>query len=180
MLRRFLLLAVCAASTQAAGGMLDIDCRRLVSRADLVDDTPVSRSEEGMPVGNGRMGNLVRTASHTARSKLETRDHRILLTQEFAEGDFFCGSVVAVGMVGRDAEVRPANPGECRLVIQPGLGTFTVLMASAASFDRKPGVASSFPRAQRRSSSNAPCPHRTTGENARTQVNQPTHETSVD
>ena len=180
MIRRFLLLAVVATSTQAAVGMLDIDCCRLVSRADLVYDTPVSRSEEGMPVGNGRMGSLVWTTSHTARSKLETRDHRILLTQEFAEGDFFGGSVVAVGVVGRDAEVRPANPGERRLVIQPGPGTFTVLIASAASFDRKQDLASSLPRAQRRSSSNAPCPHRTTGENARTQVNQPTHETSVD
>ena len=39
--------------------LLQVDYRELVSRADLTYDTPVARSEEGMPVGNGRMGSLV-------------------------------------------------------------------------------------------------------------------------
>lgn len=37
------------------------DYEKLVSRADLTYTTPVKRSEEGMPVGNGRMGSLVWT-----------------------------------------------------------------------------------------------------------------------
>ncbi len=39
--------------------VLDVDRRRLVSRADLDYDKPATRSEEGMPIGNGRMGSLV-------------------------------------------------------------------------------------------------------------------------
>jgi hypothetical protein len=77
---------------------------------------------------------FVRTLSHTATSKLEARDRTILLTQEFAEGDYFCGSVVGIRVLGREAEVRRANDTEWRLVVKPGQGTFTVLIASAASF----------------------------------------------
>jgi hypothetical protein len=38
-----------------------VDFRKLVSKADLVYEKPVPRSEEGMPIGNGRMGSLVWT-----------------------------------------------------------------------------------------------------------------------
>src|SRR5205814_9740662 len=38
-----------------------IDYRALVSRADLDYDKPATRSEEGQPIGNGRMGSLVWT-----------------------------------------------------------------------------------------------------------------------
>jgi hypothetical protein len=41
--------------------IMKIDYKSLVSRADLNYDTPVFRSEEGMPIGNGRMGTLVWT-----------------------------------------------------------------------------------------------------------------------
>ncbi len=43
-------------------GILDVNYRKLISRADLIYDRPVTRSEEGLPVGNGRMGSLVWTA----------------------------------------------------------------------------------------------------------------------
>ena len=36
-----------------------MDYRRLVSRADLDFDKPITRGEHGLPVGNGRMGSLV-------------------------------------------------------------------------------------------------------------------------
>jgi len=42
-------------------GLAKVDSRALVSRADLDYDKPSSRSEEGQPVGNGRMGSLVWT-----------------------------------------------------------------------------------------------------------------------
>src|SRR6478672_3981096 len=50
-----------AAPAPDAGGGLHVDDRALVSRADLDYDKPAARSEEGMPVGNGRMGSLVWT-----------------------------------------------------------------------------------------------------------------------
>lgn len=86
---------------------------------------------------------LVRTASHIARSTLESRDRRIILTQEFTEGDFFCRSAVTIVVVGRDAEVQPASDAEMRLVVRPGQGPFTVLIASAASFNRQEDLVAS-------------------------------------
>src|ERR1043166_1856793 len=41
--------------------LFDVDYRAIVSRGDLRYDTPATRSEEGMPVGNGRMGTLTWT-----------------------------------------------------------------------------------------------------------------------
>ncbi|HEV2331310.1 MAG TPA: DUF5703 domain-containing protein, partial [Verrucomicrobiae bacterium] len=45
----------------ASGELMTVNYRSLVSRGDLVYTTPATRSEEGMPVGNGRMGSLVWT-----------------------------------------------------------------------------------------------------------------------
>lgn len=250
-----LLFSIAALSAQAGSAPLNVDYGKLVSRADLHYATPVSRSEDGMPVGNGRMGTLVwtspsalkfqinrvdvfgndgasdsfpqrhtdycggcgfvdivfpdyganvfptnettehlscydgeasiqgkgvqakmlvasdadvmavqisdqrptsgtvtvklrmlrppslRTLSQTAESKLETRNGRMVLTQIFREGNFYCASAVAVGLVGRDAQVREANAEEFHLVTAPKRGAFTVLIASAASFNRDEDVA---------------------------------------
>jgi hypothetical protein len=54
-----------------AGELLDVDYGVLVSRADLVYDRPVSHSEEGMPLGNGRMGSLVWTAPTALRLQIK-------------------------------------------------------------------------------------------------------------
>ncbi len=223
-----------------------VDYARLVSRADLRYSKPVSRSEEGIPVGNGRMGSLVwttpgavrlqinrvdvfannsyttsfparnsdycggcgfvditfggevftqdktsqhlscydgladvrgdavaasvlawneqdvmafevsdnreqpaeiaavlrmlrapevKTAAHTAVSKIEDRDGRIILTQKFTEADYYCGSAVAVGVVGRRTEAKRVGERAIQLVAEAGNGAFAVLIASAASFD---------------------------------------------
>ena len=40
-----------------------------ISRADLIYTQPVARSEEGMPVGNGRMGSLVWTTPRRSDSR---------------------------------------------------------------------------------------------------------------
>jgi hypothetical protein len=45
----------------AVESLLRVDYKALVSRADLHYDEPASRSEEGLPVGSGRMGSLVWT-----------------------------------------------------------------------------------------------------------------------
>ena len=43
----------------------------------------------------------VRTGSHTATSRLEIRNGRIILIQEFKEDNFYNASAVAIGIVGR-------------------------------------------------------------------------------
>jgi hypothetical protein len=47
--------------TSAVESLFIVDYKALVSRADLHYNEPASRSEEGLPVGNGRMGSLVWT-----------------------------------------------------------------------------------------------------------------------
>ncbi|MBN1361811.1 MAG: hypothetical protein JW993_14540 [Sedimentisphaerales bacterium] len=79
----------------------------------------------------------VRTRSHLARSKLDSRDDGLVLTQAFEEGDYYCGSAVALGVVGRDAKVRQTRDDELSLVCKPGNGSFMVLVASAAGFDEE-------------------------------------------
>jgi len=51
-----------------------VDFRRLVSRADLVYEKPVLRSEEGIPIGNGRMGTLVWTTPQQLRFQINRLD----------------------------------------------------------------------------------------------------------
>lgn len=58
----------------AAGSRLDVDFKALVSRADLDYATPATRSEEGMPVGNGRMGSLVWTTPSALRFQINRVD----------------------------------------------------------------------------------------------------------
>lgn len=78
----------------------------------------------------------VRTASHTARSALDSSGQVITLAQQFEEDGYYCGSAVAVGVSGRDLQIRQSHEGELCLVVQPGQGSFIVLIASAAGFDR--------------------------------------------
>ena len=51
-----------------------VDYRALVSQADLLYDAPVARSEEGMPIGNGRMGTLVWTTPSALRFQINRVD----------------------------------------------------------------------------------------------------------
>jgi hypothetical protein len=266
------LIALFSTPARAETDLLDVDLRRIVSRADLAYDAPVSRSEEGMPVGNGRMGSLVwttpaalrfqinrvdvfavdsrtrsfpqahtdyasgcgfvdlhfaghggepfagkafaqnlsvydglvtakgdgvgtrvlawhardvmavevedgrpeatgvdidlrmlryamqyiggtgndwarrreaaiQTNAHTARMRLEVRDGRTVLVQEFREGEYYNASAVAVGVIGRESKATFYNESTVRLSAPPGAGTFTVLIGSASSFDPQQDVA---------------------------------------
>jgi hypothetical protein len=54
--------------------MVEVDYRYLISRADLIYHEPVSRSEEGMPVGNGRMGSLIWTAPDALKLQVNRVD----------------------------------------------------------------------------------------------------------
>ncbi len=51
-----------------------INIQKLISGADLFYNKPVSRSEEGMPVGNGRMGSLVWTTPSTLKFQVNRVD----------------------------------------------------------------------------------------------------------
>src|ERR1044072_1520985 len=59
----FLLLPFSYSQTSATAGnsLLNVNYAALVSRGDLHYDKPVEKSEDGLPVGNGRMGSLVWT-----------------------------------------------------------------------------------------------------------------------
>lgn len=86
---------------------------------------------------------MVQTRNHTAASRLEVRGGRIVLTQDFREGEYCCKSAVAIGIVGRESQARIANETAVRLAARPGAGVFTILIASAATFDPKEDVAAS-------------------------------------
>lgn len=80
--------------------------------------------------------------NHSATSTLGIRDGRIVLTQEFREGNYYNASAVVVGVVGRRSKAKYANDSTVRLGVAPGRGKFTVLIASASSFDAKEDVVS--------------------------------------
>jgi len=108
---------------------------------------------------------MIRTGSHTATSRLDIaysadlpspaepgygkvgaaakagRDARIILTQQFREGQYYNASAVAIRVVGRDAKAKYANDSTVRLSVAPGKGRFTILVASAASFNPQDDVA---------------------------------------
>ena len=241
------LLTLQSFGQQRNSALLDVDYRNIVSAASLTYDKPASRSEEGMPVGNGTMGSLVwttpsairlqlnrvdvfannsasnnfyerhtdycggtgfvdldfltadvftgkafrqhlspydglvtvegshvktrvlawneqdvmaveveddrpgqervhvklralrspvtRKGNHTAISKLRVIDNRIVLTQEFREDGYYCASSVVMEIVGEEAKGMLENETTLRLSVGPGGNKFTILMASAASFD---------------------------------------------
>ena len=83
----------------------------------------------------------IHTAEHTAKSQLHIRDGRIALTQQFSERKFYDSSAVAVAVVGRPSRARFLNEATVQLSAAPGKGKFTILVASAATFDAKQDVA---------------------------------------
>jgi uncharacterized protein DUF5703/glycosyl hydrolase family 95 len=83
----------------------------------------------------------VTKCNQTAASKLDIRDGRIILTQEFREGPFYDSSAVAIGIAGRPAKTKYVNDSAVRLSAAPGKGKFTFLIASAATFDSNQDVA---------------------------------------
>jgi len=91
--------------------------RALVSRADLRYDSPVARSEEGVPLGNGRMGSLVWTTPTALRFQINRVDVQPINreTRSFVErhSDYMGGSAfLDVELAGAGPDVFPAGrPG---------------------------------------------------------------------
>jgi hypothetical protein len=78
----------------------------------------------------------VETRSALALCRLLIKDDDILLTQEFTEDDFYNKSAVAIRLLGRTGRPEIANETDVQLTCSPGARPFTILIASAASFDR--------------------------------------------
>jgi hypothetical protein len=72
----FVMLCLCSDYSVATpqSSILSVNYRNLVSRADLTYDKPVARSEEGLPVGNGRMGSLVWTSPSALKFQINRVD----------------------------------------------------------------------------------------------------------
>src|SRR5690349_19806264 len=111
--------------TAGISKLLQVDMRRLVSRGDLVYAQPVERSEEGIPVGNGRMGTLVWTTRGQLRMQINRSD---VYASNCASNSFFernsdyCGGCAFLDVeTGRD--VFPASGFRQHLSIYDGLLT---------------------------------------------------------
>ncbi|MBL7113739.1 MAG: glycoside hydrolase [Bacteroidales bacterium] len=84
---------------------------------------------------------MIQTREHYAILKLDIRDGRIILTQKFREKDHYNASAVAISIIGRKSMARYLNESTVQLTAAPGKGTFTVMVASASSFNPEEDVA---------------------------------------
>lgn len=130
--RSFLTAAGCLSAAQLPAGaadtpvvtsgstLLDVDYRKLVSGADLEFAGPITRSELGLPIGNGRMGTLVWMGRNAIKLQINrvdvfaTNSHTVSLIDApptpnpFPAGyqDYCCGcGLVDIAFDG------PARPG---------------------------------------------------------------------
>jgi hypothetical protein len=87
--------------------------------------------------------NAVQRANHTAASQLHAADARIALTQDFREDAFCCKSAVAVSIAGSPAASRIANETGAVLETRGAGRSYTILIASSATFDRNADVLAS-------------------------------------
>jgi len=74
----FIILSLfCIGTTKAqtnSKSLMNVDYKCLVSKADLSYDHPVTRTEEGMPIGNGTTGSLVWTTSTAMHFQINRTD----------------------------------------------------------------------------------------------------------
>jgi hypothetical protein len=83
---------------------------------------------------------IVTRGSHSATSRLRIIEDRIVITQKFEEGDYYCGSVVVIGISGKPARARASNNTELQLITKPGREPFTVFISSASTFDKNKDI----------------------------------------
>jgi hypothetical protein len=125
--RSFVAAGMATAATAAAAPQVgsETDLPKLIAAADLIYDKPVPRSEEGMPLGNGRMGTLVWTTPASLRMQINRVD---VYANDSASNSFFerhndyCGGCGYVDIdFGRD--VFPESGFPQRLSVYDGLLT---------------------------------------------------------
>ena len=106
----------------------NVDYRSLIARADLHYERPAARSEEGIPLGNGRMGSLVWTTPFALRFQINRVD---VYASNSASHSFFernsdyCGGCgfVDIDLGGLGAEVCPSGGFSQHLSIYDALLT---------------------------------------------------------
>src|SRR3990170_5034163 len=74
------------AQEKMVSGIVTPDYRKLIAGADLRYIKPVNRSEEGQPVGNGRMGSLVWTIPSSLKFQINRVD---IFANNSASNNFF-------------------------------------------------------------------------------------------
>lgn len=110
--------------------VLTVDQSSIIAQADLRYEIPVARSEEGMPIGNGRMGTLVWTSPTALKFQINrvdvfSNDSR---TKSFIErhSDYCCGvGFVDIDFVDTGDDVFPATRTEQHLSTYDGLLSVT-------------------------------------------------------
>jgi hypothetical protein len=90
--------------------LIQIDRRTQIARADLDYDTPAARPEEGMPLGNGRMGSLVWTTASAIKLQINRVDVHAMDSTTFsfprADSDYGYGcAFVDINLVQSGADV---------------------------------------------------------------------------
>ena len=105
-----------------------VDCRRLVSRADLSFDHTFDLSDEGPPIGNGTMGSLIWTSPHSLKFQINRVDVYAngCETNSFFRRDhdyaYACG-LLDIEMVDFGKEVFPKDGTRQHLAVYDGLAT---------------------------------------------------------
>jgi hypothetical protein len=108
-------LAPTIARAQGSESLIRIDRRAQLARADLDYREPAARSEEGMPIGNGRMGTLVWTSPSALKMQVNRVDVHAMDSRTFsfprADSDYGygCGFLdIDVAGAGDDVFAGPA------------------------------------------------------------------------
>ena len=78
-----------------------------------------------------------RIRSHTAESSFTKDDDGIVLSQEYKEDAYVCSSALAVDVEGKPYRIMENSDGELALHLEPGKGTYTIVIGSAAAFAEK-------------------------------------------
>src|SRR5687767_7763108 len=84
------------AQPKESSTLFNVNYKNLISRADLLYDKPVARSEEGMPVGNGVMGSLVWTtpsAIHFQLNRVDVFGNNSASNNFYERNTDYCGGV---------------------------------------------------------------------------------------
>ena len=83
---------------------------------------------------------IIQRGKHKAISKLMIIGDKIVLTQEFTENEYFCKSAVAVAIPDNKTRAWIAKDTEAKISTITGKRDYTVMISSAATFDRSVDV----------------------------------------
>ena len=128
--RAFLATAIAApalAADSAPESSSEVDFRKLIARGDLVYEKPVPRSEEGMPIGNGRMGSLVWSTPSQLRFEINRADvyaNNCASNAFFERHNDYCGGCAYLDIdFGAESAPFPETGFPQRLSIYDGVLT---------------------------------------------------------